>query len=818
VGGAECPTNDKFGSFSGIKGITSRTLFNTPVPRLPAGGSLTVVYTATVEPDTDTCGSSTGDLRNYATITPPSGITNTVGTPTVYTNLSVAGTAACAAGTPFGVVSKTQTLADGTPLANGSPLAYGTPIRYTITAVNNTGVDADGAMLRDYSSYSGSSTTSAGYRSHVDAKLISCVAEDGAVCPADSAFPDISRGGGSSGNQGNLFNVTIPTFPDGGKVTVTYEAVFAPSTYCGIIANNFTNNAQLSPPSSLTGYTTRTAGAVSVRLGATEACADVQVSKSQSTAMPQPGVPFDYEVTVTNHGPGDADGALWSDYLSTTSGFARSLRAQIEFVSCTPAGGAECPASGSFNEWDDVLLNTSRYLVPSNTPIPRLPEGASVTLRYRMTLAQLAATSCSSATGTLTNTATAKPANAYSAKTTTVSMPLTCADVGISKTVDPIFVQPGDDVTYTITVSSAGLGAAANLVVSDPLPSYFQYTSATCEVVKPSATGEATACGASVDYDPATRTVSSTIANVGMLGEVKFTILGKAGVEPGTHKNIARVELPGGLFDPILATNVTDVNVQLQNTSSPITVAKQVSGLTGSGGLPADTTFTGTVTCGSQPSQPWSVTVPAGSVSGTSAPLTFYDTEVCTVTEDAPPAPPAGFAWEGTPTIGNSADPLGPSTPRTVDVTNALRRLTGSLALTKAFDGPADAVAQVDGDFDFAIDCGADGSFTAQVSVVGGASTTATVDDLPTGASCTVSETASADAPSGFVWDAPTYDTNPLVMPADEGAVATFQVTNTLKSGAVTPVPTLGTLGLGLLAGLLAAFGAVRRRRQFMAS
>ncbi len=807
-GNAECPQTSDFHSFSGLKGTTNRYLFqNAVIPKLPAGGSLTIIYTAAITPETSVCGLTQSSLNNYATIFTPTGITNVTGTPTSSALVTVPGTAACPAAPPVGTVTKTQTYQDGTPIPPNTELPFGTHVRYTITAVNTSGVDASGATIRDYTSYSSASSTA--YLSKIDANFISCAADGSAQCPTD--FPPTISRGGSGGNSGNLFNVAIPQFPAGGKITVVYDAVFSPPSFCGIASGSFYNYAQLTPAAGSTGMSTSGLGSAYVRTPATDPCADVTVTKTQSTDKPQPGVPVEYVVTVTNNGPGSADGTLWYDSLAANSGLAIDFGGKVEFVSCEASNNAQCPDDTVFVSRNSL----SGFLMPSTTAIPKLPANGVVTLRYRMTLNELSGTQCRAASGAITNTAYVKAPGAYSFKQAGVSLPINCADVGISKTVDPIFIKPGDEVTYTVTVSNSGLSPAAGVVFSDPLPSYFEYTGgATCEVVKPSVTGAATACGSSVDYDPATRTLSSTIANVGMLGEVKFTFKGKAGVEPGTHKNIAHALLPGGLFDPIMVTNVTDVNVQLQNTSSPIQVTKQVTGLPTSG-LPVDTTFTGIVTCGAQPPQNWSVTVPAGSSSGTSAKLTFYDTEICTVTEDTPPTPPKGYEWNGTPIIANSADPLGPSTPRNVSVTNALKRQTTDLTLTKLFDGPADPLTKIDGDFKFAINCGADGNFDAVVNVVGGASSRATVSDLPTGAICTVTETDKAAAPVGFVWGEPTYDTNPLTIP-DVGKTATLQVTNVLKSGTTKPVPGLGGMALGALSGLM-ALSAFRRRRKMQA-
>jgi uncharacterized repeat protein (TIGR01451 family) len=93
-GGAACPANNQFRSFSNSTDSWRRLLFDTTVPKLPSGGSLTVVYQAVIRPSTQ-CGMQTSNLTNKASITPPGGITNQFGTASSSAVVSVSGTAAC---------------------------------------------------------------------------------------------------------------------------------------------------------------------------------------------------------------------------------------------------------------------------------------------------------------------------------------------------------------------------------------------------------------------------------------------------------------------------------------------------------------------------------------------------------------------------------------------------------------------------------------------------------------------------------------------------------------------------------------------------
>ena len=54
------------------------------------------------------------------------------------------------------------------------------------------------------------------------------------------------------------------------------------------------------------------------------------------------------------------------------------------------------------------------------------------------------------------------------------------ADLDLTKTVDPTTVEPGDSVTYTLTVTNNGPADAGNTVVTDNLPAEFTWTGDDC--------------------------------------------------------------------------------------------------------------------------------------------------------------------------------------------------------------------------------------------------------------------------------------------------------------------------------------------------
>ncbi len=676
---------------------------------------------------------------------------------------------------------------DGTPLANATLVPSGTTIRYTVQVSNDQNLDASGAQLSDRVTTLNNNAAAA---SQMAVRFVSCSVNDSnlAQCPADSDFRAYDR---TSQLNNPVFGARIPKFLAGGRLTVVYDVTYIGSTMCGLPAGLADNYATMAPPPAQSaGYYAKTVGPASVTLGKTVDCPELAITKTQSTNKPQMGVPYLYKVVVSNKGPGNADGALWHDYMRGM-GSADGLNVKVRYVSCVPSPGAQCPPDAVFASPDplplDTVTSSSAYrsdLMPKNTPIPKLPAGSQVELTYEITPYALDATACKATTGTILNDTSVRPANgaANTTKRANVELVFDCADIGISKTVDPVFVKAGQQVVYQVVVSNSGLSAASNVVFSDPLPEFFVFEKAKCELRKqsgPALPHPRTECGASVDYDAANHRLTSTIKSLGQLGEVLFTIEGHAGVVPGTYKNVAEAIVPAGLFDPNLKSNVTDVNIQIQNTQSQITVEKQLAGVPSSG-LPVDMTFSGTVACSTQPAQPWSITVPAGQTKASSAPFSYFDGELCSVTEDPPPAAPYGYDWVGTPVIANPSTPLGPATAVTIPVTNTLQRQLASLDLTKLIAGPAAGLGLVNGQFDFVLNCGADGSFTASIVVVGGVSNKVTVGGLPVGASCSLSEPGRAAAPPGYEWEAPVIAPSSVVIPA-QGMVGSATVTNPLK-------------------------------------
>ncbi len=138
----------------------------------------------------------------------------------------------------------------------------------------------------------------------------------------------------------------------------------------------------------------------------------------------------------------------------------------------------------------------------------------------------------------------------------------------------------------------------------------------------------------------------------------------------------------------------------------------------------------------------------------------------CTVSETLPTTP-TGYTF-GTPTFTPNATVTIDTKDATVEVTtnNTLTRDTGSLKILKTLSNPDGA--SVPANFSVNYNCGT--GYTGTVSV--STSTPVTVNGIPTGSTCTVTEVAPA-AIAGYTWGAITYTPASVTIATKDG---TFEI------------------------------------------
>jgi len=169
---------------------------------------------------------------------------------------------------------------------------------------------------------------------------------------------------------------------------------------------------------------------------------DFTISKTEDADPVVAGEPLRYTLSVTNEGPANAKNVTVTDTLpqgvtlTGVSSSAWSCSTTTTSVTCTKAALAA-------GETSDIIITVD---VPASTPAGTI----------------------------LTNTADVAPGttdpdttnNSASAETTVI----TRADLSIAKVDDVDPVDPGETVTYTVTVVNAGPSDAAGVAVNDPLP------------------------------------------------------------------------------------------------------------------------------------------------------------------------------------------------------------------------------------------------------------------------------------------------------------------------------------------------------------
>ena len=252
---------------------------------------------------------------------------------------------------------------------------------------------------------------------------------------------------------------------------------------------------------------------------------------------------FDYTITVTNNGDGDATGATVVD----------TLPAGLTYVSSDPAGAA----SGSTVTWNVGEL------------APDASETITLTVR-------------GTAGGAKVNVATASSGgNSFQPEaraTTTILVP----DITVEKTGRPaMFV--GNQVTYTLTASNSGDAALTGVTITDTIPTGMSY-------VTSSPAGTVSDDGAQVTWSVGNLAVDAeTSVTVTLQGDQVGSVTNSAGasaaedVSASDTLEIRVLPAPGATiqitdsFDPVSEGEQVDFTVAVSNQGrSPMTGVRVV--------------------------------------------------------------------------------------------------------------------------------------------------------------------------------------------------------------------------------------------------
>jgi uncharacterized repeat protein (TIGR01451 family) len=476
TGGAVCPASTTTALLEGA-GVV--------IPTLPKNGTVTFTVTATVS-------AGSGTVKNSASVTPPSGTTNSGTSCTTLPdpNSRDFSGGVCTAGDQNSVGLVTDLViakTDGVSSvdANGSTT-------YTVTVTNNGPSPADGAIVTDPLAAGLNKTAAA------------CTGTTGgAVCPVSTTTALLEAAG-----------VVIPTFPSGATVTFTVTATVTAAS------GTVKNLASVAPPAGATnpGTTCTTLPDPNSRSFSGGICtagdldnvglvADLLIAKTNNASAVNASGSTTYTVTVTNNGPSAADGAIVKDPVAT--GLNKTAAA------CTgTTGGAACPGS-----------TTTALLEGAGVVIPTFPSGATVTFTVTATV--------TATSGTVKNLASVTPpAGSVNPGTSCTTQPdpnsrsfaanvCTAGDLDdvtpvstltASKTDGATTYLPGGQTVYTIVVGNTGPSDAIGAVVTDAKPSLVTTWTWVCGAPTGGATGcDGAASGSSDFSDTVNLPVGSTI-------------------------------------------------------------------------------------------------------------------------------------------------------------------------------------------------------------------------------------------------------------------------------------------------------------------
>jgi uncharacterized repeat protein (TIGR01451 family) len=230
--------------------------------------------------------------------------------------------------------------------------------------------------------------------------------------------------------------VALPADMDPG--TVLNQAVLSePSANVGLrILSEYPGTPQLPDPTPLIVQT----------------CADLGIEKTADTVVAGPGDPVHYTLRVTNHGPSDAD---------DVDSVADSLPDGLTFVSASDGGTLTADGTVRWPAFD-LAAGAHRDLTVSAT--------ADADVR-----------TAAGDDGDLDNTASVQhPGDPNDSNDRdTAEVPVDHPDLVVDKDDGLEMVNPGDEVTYTITVHNAGEGDADGVVLTDELPEELEFMDGT---------------------------------------------------------------------------------------------------------------------------------------------------------------------------------------------------------------------------------------------------------------------------------------------------------------------------------------------------
>ncbi|GGR14480.1 beta strand repeat-containing protein [Deinococcus ruber] len=331
--------------------------------------------------------------------------------------------------TPVGTVSNTASLtvtastsADLSITKTGPSTAIsGTSISYTLTLSSAGPAPANNATFSDPNTANLTGIT--------------------AVCQSPSA--GVSGCSATVAASGNVSG-SVTAFPSGGSVQVLITGTIP----AGATAD-LKNTATITAPSGITDPSTGNNTSATVITTLTKQ-ADLSITKTDGLSNVSTGQTVTYTIVVANAGPSSTTGSFKDITFSgvTLSGF--TCTATTGTANC-PASAPTTPIGGGYTY---SLLN--------------LPTSSSITFQITGTVTATGGTVTNAASIT-TQSGVPNAAGVLNATSTATDTDTILADLSLTKT-GAAASQPGNLVTYTLSVSNAGPSTATSITLTDSLP------------------------------------------------------------------------------------------------------------------------------------------------------------------------------------------------------------------------------------------------------------------------------------------------------------------------------------------------------------
>ena len=313
-----------------------------------------------------------------------------------------------------------------TNTASPDPVAAGSSITYTQIVTNNGPSAADNAALVE--------------AVPANTTFLSIAAPAGWTCTA----PNVGATGNVICNNASMAGSTAATF----TMLVKVNTGVANGT---VITDTAAVSSSVSDPNSVNNI------ASAATVVGPASTAEMTITNVASPNPVVAGTDITYTQTATNVGTGTAN----------NPSVVETVPANTTFVSITVPGGTTCTPT---------LAGGAAAGSTTTCSYPTAPAGASGTITFVVQVNPTVAAG-TIITDTATATSTNQAFGTYSAVATDVVVTAGQADLALSTAATPLTVFPGNDITYTQTVTNNGPATATGITFTEAIPTNTTFVS-----------------------------------------------------------------------------------------------------------------------------------------------------------------------------------------------------------------------------------------------------------------------------------------------------------------------------------------------------